>query len=65
MAEGFNGSHVWKPEHITPLNNPEMRLRYFHQDGANIAYADGHAKWMKNTQMKRRFWAPYESTWLD
>jgi prepilin-type N-terminal cleavage/methylation domain-containing protein/prepilin-type processing-associated H-X9-DG protein len=65
VAEGFNGSHVWKPEHVTPLNNAEMRLRYFHMEGMNVAYADGHAKWIKNTQMKRRLWAPYESAWLD
>jgi len=66
VAEGFNGSHVWKPEHVTPLeNNTERRLRDFHNEGMIVAYADGHAKWLKNSQMKRRFWAPYESTWLD
>jgi len=66
VAEGFNGSHIWKPEHVTPLNgNTERRLREFHQEGMNVAYADGHAKWIKNTQMKRRLWAPYEPGWLD
>jgi prepilin-type N-terminal cleavage/methylation domain-containing protein/prepilin-type processing-associated H-X9-DG protein len=66
VAEGFNGSHIWKPEHVTPLNgNTERRLRDFHQEGMNVAYADGHAKWIKNTQMKRRLWAPYEAAWLD
>jgi prepilin-type N-terminal cleavage/methylation domain-containing protein/prepilin-type processing-associated H-X9-DG protein len=66
VAEGFNGSHIWKPEHAAPHeNNSELRLRYFHQDGANAAYADGHAKWIKKTQMKRRLWAPYEPSWLD
>jgi prepilin-type N-terminal cleavage/methylation domain-containing protein/prepilin-type processing-associated H-X9-DG protein len=66
VAEGFNGSHVWKPLHVTPLTgNTERRLRDFHQEGMNVAYADGHAKWIKNTQMKRRLWAPYETAWLD
>jgi prepilin-type N-terminal cleavage/methylation domain-containing protein/prepilin-type processing-associated H-X9-DG protein len=63
VAEGFNGSHIWKPEHVSPLTgNMELRLRYFHQQGMNIAYADGHAKWIKNTEMKRSLWAPYETT---
>ena len=65
VAEGFNGSHIWKPEHVTPLENSEERLRYFHFDGTNVVYADGHVKWLKNSQMKRRAWAPYESAWLD
>lgn len=65
VAEGFNGSHVWKPEHVSPLNNTEQRLRYFHFDGTNVAYADGHVKWVKNTEMKRRKWAPYDTAWLD
>ena len=65
VAEGFNGTHVYAPEHVAPLDNPAMRLRYFHFDGLNVAYADGHVKWLKNSQMKRRLWAPYETTWLD
>lgn len=65
VSEGFNGSQVWKPEHVTPLNNPEDRMRYFHMDGANVAYADGHVKWLKNSNMKRRLWAPYDTAWLD
>ncbi|HEX8834079.1 MAG TPA: prepilin-type N-terminal cleavage/methylation domain-containing protein, partial [Abditibacteriaceae bacterium] len=66
VAEGFNGSHIWKPEHVTPLTgNTERRLRDFHNEGMNLAYADGHVKWIKNTQMKRRLWAPYETAWLD
>jgi prepilin-type processing-associated H-X9-DG protein len=65
VAEGFNGTHIYLPEHVAPLDNPAMRLRYFHFDGMNVAYADGHVKWIKNTNMKRRLWAPYEATWLD
>ncbi|HEX8464612.1 MAG TPA: DUF1559 domain-containing protein [Abditibacterium sp.] len=65
VSEGFNGSHVWKPEHVAPLGNPEQRLRSFHFEGYNVAYADGHVKWINNTQMKRRLWAPYETAWLD
>ncbi len=61
VGEGFNGSHVWKPEHVTPLNNPEERLRYWHNDGQNLAYADGHAKWLPNSNMKRSLWAPWEN----
>lgn len=65
VAEGFNGSHVWKPEHVAPVGNAEDRLRYLHFDGAVVAYADGHVKWLKNTNMKRRLWAPYDAAWLD
>jgi prepilin-type N-terminal cleavage/methylation domain-containing protein/prepilin-type processing-associated H-X9-DG protein len=66
VAEGFNGSHVWKPEHVSPIEgNPERRLRDLHQDGQTVAFADGHAKWVKSTAMKRRLWAPYEPAWLD
>ncbi|HEX9996387.1 MAG TPA: DUF1559 domain-containing protein [Abditibacterium sp.] len=67
VSEGFNGSHIWKPEHVSPLaiSNTERRLRTFHFDGYNVAYADGHVKWIKDTNMKRRLWAPYDAAWLD
>lgn len=65
ISEGFNGTHVYYPEHITPLGNPKMRLSYRHFDGANVVYGDGHVKWVKASQMKRRHWAPYETSWLD
>lgn len=63
VGEGFNGGHVWKPEHVAPLANAEDRLRYFHNDGANFAFADGHAKWLGGTSMRRSLWAPYNTAW--
>lgn len=63
VGEGFNGGHVWKPEHVRPLANPEDRLRFFHNDGQNLAYADGHAKWLSATAMLRSLWAPYDTGW--
>mgnify|MGYP002681657618 CR=1 FL=1 len=61
VAEGFNGSHIWKPEHVT-RKHPEERLRYHHNGGANLAYADGHARYMKKDEMKRSYWAPWEAS---
>lgn len=61
VAEGFNGSHVWKPEHVAQ-DHPEERLRYMHRGGANIAFADGHARFMRKGEMKKSLWAPWEPT---
>ncbi len=61
VAEGFNGSHIWKPEHVTK-GDPQERLRYHHDGGANVAWADGHARYMKSAEMKRSHWAPWEHT---
>lgn len=63
VAEGFNGTHIWKPEQVGPVDSPELRLRYFHNDGANVAYADGHARWKRSSDMKRSDWAPWDSNW--
>ena len=63
VAEGFNGTHIWKPEQVAPLDSPELRLRYFHYGGANIAFADGHARWVKDTDVKRADWAPWDASW--
>ncbi len=61
-AEGFNGSHAYYKEHVIPTD-PKNRLRYFHKKGANAAFADGHAKYMTESQMKPSLWAPWETSW--
>lgn len=63
VAEGFNGTHIWKREQVYPLGNPELRLRYWHNEGSNVAFADGHARWIKDSEMKPSLWAPWDSTW--
>ncbi len=63
VAEGFNGTHVWKPEQVAPVDSPELRLRYFHNGGANVAFADGHARWIKDTALTRSMWAPWDLNW--
>ena len=66
VAEGFNGTHVYRPEHVAPITNSALRLRYVHFEGMNVVYGDGHVKWIKDSRMKRRLWAPYGGTeWLD
>ncbi|MCC7491401.1 MAG: prepilin-type N-terminal cleavage/methylation domain-containing protein [Fimbriimonadaceae bacterium] len=63
VGEGWNGSHVWRPEHLTPVGNVEDRLRHFHNDGSNYAYADGHAKWLPSNSLTRAIWAPWDTGW--
>ena len=59
VSEGFNGSHVWKPEHVAP-GRPEERLRYQHDGSANAAYLDGHARHIRRDGMKPSLWAPWD-----
>ena len=63
VAEGFNGTHIWKKEQVAPLDSPENRLRYVHNGGANVAFADGHARWYRADQMRASMWAPWDTEW--
>lgn len=61
-ADGFNGSHIYYPEHVKP-DDSGSRLRFFHKNGLNAAFADGHAKYYTRDQMKLSMWAPWDTAW--
>jgi prepilin-type N-terminal cleavage/methylation domain-containing protein/prepilin-type processing-associated H-X9-DG protein len=44
--------------------NAACRLRASHNDGANLGYCDGHAKWVKAENWKPSEWRPWDATWV-
>ncbi|MGM0492828.1 MAG: DUF1559 domain-containing protein, partial [Armatimonadota bacterium] len=64
IMDKWNSTSIWT-NNIT-LNNreewrkhPDSYVGYWHNEGANYVFMDGHAKWMKKFTTTQEMWRPY------
>jgi prepilin-type N-terminal cleavage/methylation domain-containing protein len=59
VADGYNGFHLYKPEHIYPWGNPNQAVRGFHGKGTLVAFMDGHAAFVPESKLVPSLFQPW------
>ena len=65
-----NAMHVWDVHHVWPVDGTApyppggYRLKHPHNEGMNIAYADGHVKWIRADALFPSMWDPRGGAWV-
>jgi len=62
VADGYNGFHVYKPDHIYPWGNPNHAFRGFHAEGSPVAFMDGHAGFVSAAKFVPSLFQPWNTT---
>jgi prepilin-type N-terminal cleavage/methylation domain-containing protein/prepilin-type processing-associated H-X9-DG protein len=54
LGESLRGCGFWRPFYQVPQGNCAAGTVDIHNDGINVAYCDGHAKWLKTSKAHAR-----------
>jgi len=66
-----SGCHFWSPTHVWPIGNntayppggDRLGPEGWHMGGSNLAYCDGHAKWLARTNLVPSLFYPNTTGW--
>ncbi len=65
LVDVKSGCHLWDPTHIWPPASAAERIGSpgWHMDGCNVAFGDGHAKWLQRSKIVPSAFYPNTTNW--